>query len=65
MINCTYGVYKLPKGGRREKVATFVDRVDAVNFAYDQSVGKYQYNHSMVVTQYGKKIIRYQNGNSV
>jgi len=65
MINATYRVYKLPKGGRRELVAVFVEKVDAVNFAHAQSVGKYQFNHSMVITEFGKKVFRYKNGESV
>lgn len=64
MFNCIYNVYLVPKGEKREMIAKFANRTDAVNFAFDKSMRQYKDPNLslLVLNSDGKKFMRYCEG---
>lgn len=63
MYNCRYKVYKRTKGEPRVMLARFLEKVDAANFAFDQSKGKFRNIATLtVVNDENKVIFKYENG---
>lgn len=59
-----YKVYTRRIGEKKKTmIAGFANRVDAVNFAYDSSLGRYQSGDvTLLITESGRKVKAYRQG---